>query len=230
MNLDVARIQAVCFDVDGTLRDTDDALVLSLTGWLRLVQYVYKPFNPQGFARRLVMAIENPGSFLFGLPDRMGIDGWLAAAGNLTNRSRIARTGKHTIISGVREMLAKLHLHYPLAIVSARGERKTIEFLEQFELMPYFKAIATAQTTRHTKPYPDPIWWVAQKMGVPPEACLMVGDTTVDIRAGRSAGAQTAAVLCGFGEEEELRRAGSDLILADPTQLITILLAKPLTK
>jgi len=31
-------------------------------------------------------------------------------------------------------------------------------------------------------------------MGVPPESCLMVGDTTVDIRAGKSAGAQT--VVC----------------------------------
>ena len=36
----------------------------------------------------------------------------------------------------------------------------------------------------------------------------MIGDTTVDIRAGRSAGAQTVGVLCGFGEENELRRIG----------------------
>ncbi len=99
-------------------------------------------------------------------------------------------------------MLAWLHLHYPLAIVSARGERTTYEFLDRFELTPYFKVIATAQTTPHTKPYPDPILWVARQMKVPPEACLMVGDTTVDIRAGKAAGAQTAAVLCGFGEED----------------------------
>jgi len=50
-------------------------------------------------------------------------------------------------------------------------------------------------------------------MNVSPENCLMIGDTTVDIRAGKSAGAQTVGVLCGFGEEPELKQMGADLIL-----------------
>ena len=48
-----------------------------------------------------------------------------------------------------------------------------------------------------------------------PAACLMVGDTTVDIRMGRAAGAQTVGVLCGFGDERELSRAGADDILPE---------------
>jgi phosphoglycolate phosphatase-like HAD superfamily hydrolase len=64
----------------------------------------------------------------------------------------------------------------------------------------------------------------ANKMGVPPQACLMAGDTTVDIRAGKSAGAQTVGVLCGFGEEPELRRQGADLILPGTADLVKVLL------
>jgi phosphoglycolate phosphatase len=52
----------------------------------------------------------------------------------------------------------------------------------------------------------------------------MVGDTTVDIRAGRAAGAQTVGVLCGFGEEAELRRQGADLILPSTADLDEVLL------
>lgn len=52
----------------------------------------------------------------------------------------------------------------------------------------------------------------------------MVGDTTVDIRAGKSAGAQTAGVLCGFGEERELKHFGADLILQNTPQAADILL------
>ena len=52
----------------------------------------------------------------------------------------------------------------------------------------------------------------------------MVGDTTVDIRAGKAAGAQTVGVLCGFGQEPELRRAGADLILPDTAALAQVLL------
>ena len=59
---------------------------------------------------------------------------------------------------------------------------------------------------------------------MPPDACLMIGDTTVDIRAGHAAGAQTVGVLCGFGEERELRRRGADLILQSTAQVAQLLL------
>jgi phosphoglycolate phosphatase len=60
-------------------------------------------------------------------------------------------------------------------------------------------------------------------MGVPAGDCLMVGDTTVDIRAGKAAGAQTIGVLCGFGEEQELRLLGADMVLATTPELVQVL-------
>ena len=64
----------------------------------------------------------------------------------------------------------------------------------------------------------------AKMMKVSPEECLMIGDTTVDIRAGRSAGAQTAGVLCGFGEEYELRKMGADAIFDITPSVLNVLL------
>jgi phosphoglycolate phosphatase-like HAD superfamily hydrolase len=61
-------------------------------------------------------------------------------------------------------------------------------------------------------------------MGVPPSTCLMVGDTMVDILAGKKAGAQTVGVLCGFGDNRELKRAGADLILDNTSDLVGYLL------
>ena len=54
----------------------------------------------------------------------------------------------------------------------------------------------------------------------------MIGDTTVDIRAGISAGAQAVGVLCGFGEEPELLKMGAKLILKNTSELTDILLKK----
>jgi phosphoglycolate phosphatase-like HAD superfamily hydrolase len=51
----------------------------------------------------------------------------------------------------------------------------------------------------------------------------MVGDTTVDIRAGKAAGAQTVGVLCGFGQTEELEQAGADLVLTHTTDLLQVI-------
>jgi phosphoglycolate phosphatase-like HAD superfamily hydrolase len=106
-----------------------------------------------------------------------------------------------------------------MTIVSARDEKSTMRFLTQFDLCKYFDVIVTGLSAPHTKPYPDPILFAAQKLGISPRECLMVGDTTVDMRAGKAAGAQTLGVLCGFGEEPELKQLGADLILKSTSDL-----------
>jgi phosphoglycolate phosphatase-like HAD superfamily hydrolase len=65
--------------------------------------------------------------------------------------------------------------------------------------------------------------FAAGRMHLQPEDCLMIGDTTVDILAGKRAGAQTVGLLCGFGTEGELRRAGADLIVTDLLELHRLL-------
>jgi HAD superfamily hydrolase (TIGR01509 family) len=126
-------------------------------------------------------------------------------------------------VPGVDELLKQLHGRYPMAVVSARDEGSTMAFLEQFDLVKYFDVIVTGLSAPHTKPYPDPVLLAAKRMNVAPEDCVMIGDTTVDIRAGKSAGAQTVGVLCGFGEEYELRSMGANVILQDTPQLINLL-------
>ena len=51
----------------------------------------------------------------------------------------------------------------------------------------------------------------------------MIGDTVTDILTGKDAGAQTVGVLCGFGEEKELRQAGADVILKNTADLIDLI-------
>jgi HAD superfamily hydrolase (TIGR01509 family) len=225
MTLDIARIRALCFDVDGTLRDTDDQYVDQLVRWLRPVNFLFAKRDPQKFARRVVMAAESPGTLLYSLPDWLGVDNHLAALVELTYRLGLTRRpDTFWIVLNVLEAMQELSKHYPMAVISARGERSTLAFLKKFELLPLFCCVATAHTMPHTKPYPDPVLWAARRMDVPPSECLMIGDTTVDIRAGKAAGAQTAGVLCGFGTEKELRNAGADLILPSPAELPGVLL------
>jgi HAD superfamily hydrolase (TIGR01549 family) len=227
MSLDIPRIRALCFDVDGTLRDTDDHLVTRLAAVLRPFHSLIPSKNPVQFSRRVIMAIEDPATWIHSLPDRVGFDHYLAHASDWMHRVGIeSQQGSYLIIEGVKEMLESLYLRYPLAIVSARGQRGTQAFLDHFMLTGYFQAVASGQTCRHTKPYPDPILWASKRIGVPPESCLMIGDTTVDMRAGKAAGAQTVGVLCGFGEEKELNRTGADLILKSTPELAPVLLQR----
>ncbi len=220
MTLDTSRIRALCFDVDGTLSDTDDQFVEKLTKLLNPVRFLFPSKDPRPFSRSFVMKTESPGNIIFGIPDRLGIDDEIAAIGDSIYRLGLGKGPKpFKLVPGVKEMLVQLHERYPMAVVSARGGRSTGWFLDQFELKPLFKCIVTAQTCEYTKPYPDPILWAAEQMEVSPEECLMIGDTTVDILAAKAAGAQSVGVLCGFGEEDELVEAGADLII-DETSLL----------
>lgn len=224
MSLDQARVRAIIFDIDGTLSDTDDQFVMRLCKWLQLFRFLFPRGDTLPLARKIVMKTETPGNYLMGIPDRLGLDGAVIALGDWLYHTGLGRSSRpFQLIPGVDSLLASLAGRYPLAIVSARRERIAARFLEQFQFASLFQVVATATSAAHTKPYPDPVLWAARQMHLPPQACLVVGDTIVDIQAGKAAGAQTVGVLCGFGEEEELRRAGADLILPNTADLLNFL-------
>jgi HAD superfamily hydrolase (TIGR01549 family) len=224
MAVDFTKVKAICFDVDGTLSDTDNLWVSKFVNTLRPVKSIVGEIRLQKLGRSLVMMMESPGNLVYEMLDHLHLDDDVARVYNWMAMKNIGRKPKSFwIIPDVKEMLVQLHSRYPMAVVSARDEAGTLTFMEQYELYSYFSTIVTSQTCIYTKPFPDPIHWAAKKMGVAAENCLMVGDTTVDIRAGKAAGAQTVGVLCGFGTERELRRAGADLILEHTGQLLRLI-------
>lgn len=226
MALDISRIRAICFDVDGTLSDTDDQWLASFERRLVIARRLFPQGNMRPFLRWAIMCLESPGNLVYHLLDRLDLDDEVGRLYNFMARHHVGHSSsKFLIIDGVKDAVQTLAARYPLAVVSARDQRGTIMFLRRFDLVDHFPIIATAMTCRHTKPFPDPILWAAEQMGVNPENVLMVGDTTVDIRAGKAAGAQTVGVLCGFGQEKELLRAGADLILPSTSALAGVLMA-----
>jgi ribonucleotide monophosphatase NagD (HAD superfamily) len=52
----------------------------------------------------------------------------------------------------------------------------------------------------------------------------MIGDTVTDVRAALAAGAQSMSVLCGFGTEKELLKAGTHAVLPSTSLLSTYLM------
>jgi HAD superfamily hydrolase (TIGR01549 family) len=236
MALDLSRIRALCFDVDGTIADTDDHLVAQLAALLDRAPLV-SGRRAERVARQIVMGAETPVHAAYALLDRLGLD---VPVSRLRARLKAAKARgadpahtrniealdevPHDMMAGVKEMLQTLAGRYPMCTISTGGAPRVERFLEHYGVRGVFTAVVGAQTTRRMKPHPEPLLFAADAMGVPPEECLMIGDTTIDIRTGRSAGAQTVGVLCGFGLEGELRRTGAGLILATTSDLLGVLM------
>jgi phosphoglycolate phosphatase-like HAD superfamily hydrolase len=227
MGIDVNRVKLLCFDVDGTISDTDDVMVNKLFRLISFITRIFPSLDTYNLARRMIMGIETPANLVFSIPDRLGIDDEISGVISYFNKLGIGkRKPPFWLISGILPMLDLLAEKYPMAIVSARDFKGTMAFLDYFDLSKRFQSIVTAQSCEYTKPYPHPILHAAKMAGVKPEECLMIGDTTVDILSARKAGAQSIGVLCGFGEEGELRKAGADLILKHTSQVADALNGK----
>lgn len=224
MPLDTGRIRALLFDVDGTISDTDDLWVSKVSQRLDPLRVLLPRQDSKSFARWLMMGLETPGNMVYSLLDRFNLDAPVARLFDAMARRQKSNPKQFWIIPEMKETLQELQKKYPLAVVSARDENSTLAFLETFGLLELFTVVVTSQTCEHTKPFPQPVEWAAQKLGFLPQECLMIGDTVVDIHAGKKAGAQTVGVLCGFGVEKELLRAGADLILPVTHQLGKLLL------
>ncbi len=219
MAIDLSKVKGLCFDVDGTLSDMDDVWVAHLVHRLRLVRFLFKKCDPQPFARWFVMATETPMNGMYHLLDHLSLDDNIANIYNKLMQKRKNSIRPFQLMNGAKELLELANTRYPMTVVSARDDASTRRFLDQFELGGLFRAVVTNQTCEYTKPFPHPVRFAANAMGLNAEECIMIGDTTVDILAGKTAGAQTVGLLCGFGEEKELRRAGADLICKDLLEL-----------
>lgn len=217
---DPNQIEAVLFDLDGTLMDTDDQDVRT---WARRIARLYdSPERARGISRRLVMALETPMNAAFTLLDFVGLDTPVV-------RLIIALqgTGDHPEafppVDGAAQLIERLAGRYRLAVVSTRSTAESAAFLGELGVRQSVGALAGRDSTWRIKPHPQPVTYAARQLGVDPARCLMVGDTTVDIRAARRAGAWACGVLCGYGRRAELERAGAHLILDHTSGLADIL-------
>jgi phosphoglycolate phosphatase len=218
------RIRAILFDIDGTLSDTDDAYLDRLLRFTRPFGFLLGGDNQRELVRRWMMTAESAASHLYSLADRLGIDRQIDDT--LDWLSRLRRTHQpdgFRLMDGVAPMLTAVARKFPLAIVTSRSQYSAEAFLAEFGLRSHFRAVISALSAPRIKPDPAPVLAAAGALGIPVEACLMVGDTRADILAGTRAGAQTAGVLCGFGRRADLERAGADAILGTTADLPSLL-------
>ncbi len=120
---------------------------------------------------------------------------------------------------GIRETLGALWWA-EFAVITNKPEGFSRQILEALGVTARFRAILGGDSTEKRKPDPAPLRQVMNQCQALPAETVMVGDSRVDVRAGKAAGAITCGVLGGFGTREELEAEGCDLIIEQASELV----------
>jgi predicted PurR-regulated permease PerM/beta-phosphoglucomutase-like phosphatase (HAD superfamily) len=211
-------VAALLLDMDGTLVENDREQIAQMAMRLAVIRRMLPRFEPDRAARRLLVTgdlLINEFLMLLG-PLRLQRP-FYQALDRLRSLQGHAATAKFVPVPGSLEMLAGLARCYPLALVTSRNATDVQTYLKQFDLTGTFQVVVTRDDLRQLKPHPAPVNLAAKRLGISPTACVLIGDTSLDLRAGRGSGAMVIGVLSGLGSSHDLRLA--DLVISSIAEL-----------
>ena len=219
-------VDAVAFDLDGTLLDTIHDLAAAVNQLL--CEHGLAPL-PKDTIRDLVgRGIANLVARSWALAGAAP-PGEQQMAALLSRYQEIYRglLGRESVLfPGVATALQQLRdLGLPLAVISNKASRFVQPHLDIAGIGGYFCVVIGADDAGHKKPHPAPMHLTALRLGVAPRRMLMVGDSANDVQASRAAGCPVLIVPYGYSEGRPVQSLGSDGIV-DSLQAITRLLRR----
>lgn len=193
-------IEAVIFDMDGTLYDSEK---IYGRGWMKA-----------GLSKEQYYQIIGRS--------RTNIDAMLADWGYDVQTMRRIRTEavEEELQSkgvdpkpGAKECLAWLrHNNIPAAIATSSAKDMAERYLKMTQMESYFELVVSGNTMERGKPFPDIFLEAARQLGKKPENCLVVEDSYNGVRAGRNAGMYTVMIPDLIPADEEMEQLADDIL------------------
>jgi len=194
-------------DVDGVIADTETVNAQASVEVFRMLYGVevhpddFRPFIGAGADRYLLGVAEKHG---------LHINIEEASLRRLDNFLRLIEQQKVSVFPGVMELVqdAAAAPDFRLAVATSGLRTKALAVLKAVGLdLKRFDTVVTAEDFRRPKPAPDIYLIAAERMGVPPERCIVIEDAPAGIKAACAAGVLPIAVTHTTGADH-LRDAG----------------------
>jgi len=211
------RVEGIVFDVDGTLTDSIEAYYEGFREVMAKIGIHIK--------REDLLEPMATGSLIW---DRVVPE-------NTPDRDEKIRQCMELIPQIYREVFKSVQPFPGLESVLMRLEEKgvclgvltasraiAVQPLHHHSLNGYFRVIITREEGFPNKPAPDGILECLKRMDIPPNQAITIGDTPLDIRAGKAAGTLTVGVLSGIGNRAQLQAEEPTAIVGGVSELLSL--------
>jgi len=211
----MARLtRGAILDIDGTLIDSNDA---HARAWVE----AFAEFGVEVAYEDARRAIGMGGDKL--LPALAGVEKDSTLGKEITERrAEIFRERYQSTLGPfpkVRELLSRMRDDgLALAVATSAKREELTPFLEIAGVADLIEEAASSSDAKQSKPDPDIVEAALARLGLAPDAAVMLGDTPYDVEAALRAGVRIVAVRCGGWGDEDL--AGAAAIYDDPADLL----------
>lgn len=196
----MSSLDAVLFDLDGTLIDTAPDFIRVLNE--QRLSHNLPPLDADAIRRQVSNGARAMVELGFGLKE--GEAGFELLREEFLNRYLDALAVETCLFPGLDPLLELLETHeIPWGIVTNKPHRFTEPLLEQLGLAQRCAVAICPDHVENRKPHPEPIYKACEAISARPDKTLYVGDHQRDIESGKNAGNKTIAVTWGYIPEDQ---------------------------
>ena len=217
-------IEAVAFDLDGTLIDTAPDLAAAANAMLRILggrplpEHRVAALIGDGVDLFVARVLEASGGASHPYAARQSWANVLFR--NLYEQDLFARGRVFPGVASTLQMLEYAEL--PLGCVTNKESRFALPLLEAAGLRERFAVTVCADRPEDRKPSPSMLRAACSQLGVEPANLLYVGDSPADIAAARAARCRVVSVTYGYSDHDVLANARPDGLLGDLTEITSV--------
>jgi len=197
----------ILFDLDGTLIDSTEAIVSTF-----LHSFNQLEFNFTGNEEDIKNLIGYPLDIMY---KNLGVeeDRVWDFVDTYKQRYKIISKEKTLLLENAFEAVELASQIGRVSVVTTKTRMYTMPLLEHFNIAQFFEIVTGRENVQNPKPHPEPILITLEQMNYNKDIhdVWMIGDTKLDLIAANEANVNSIGLLCGYGNEEELRKYTSNI-------------------